>query len=55
MGEKFSSSVANLYMAKGEEESQLLKDNNSLTLYKHFIDNLIIIWNIWKANMTELR
>lgn len=44
MGAKFAPSVDNLYMAKWEEEGITLNPDPRILLYKHFIDDLIIVW-----------
>lgn len=51
MGAKFAPIVANLYMAKWEEEGILSNNCGSILLYKRFIDDLLIIW---KGDMEAL-
>lgn len=54
MGAKFAPSVANLYMAKWEEEGVLLCPDPRIILYKRFIDYLIIVWNGAISNVENL-
>lgn len=42
MGVKFASSVKNVFMDQGEEES--VYKPPELLLYKRFIDDVIILW-----------
>lgn len=44
MGAKFAPSVANLYMARWEEEGVLDNLDPRVMLYRHFIDDLLLIW-----------
>lgn len=45
MGAKFAPSVANAFMAQWEETSVYENIPAELSLYKRYIDDLIIIWN----------
>lgn len=53
MGAKFAPSVANAFMAQWEEEAVHKNPPMKLTLYKRFIDNLIIIWNGSKVSLEK--
>lgn len=44
MGAKYAPSVANIFMAKWEEEVMYSNYPNQLVLFKRFIDDCIIIW-----------
>lgn len=44
MGAKFAPSVTNIFMAKWEEESIYRKPPKELSLYKRYIDDIIILW-----------
>lgn len=54
MGAKFAPSVANLYMAKWEEESVMVEQYTDMVLYKRFIDDLIIMWKGSKESLMTL-
>lgn len=44
MGAKYAPSVANIFMAKWEEDAIFLNTPKELVLYKRFIDDCIFIW-----------
>lgn len=45
MGAKFAPSVANAFMAQWEDQSVYGDTPAELTLYKRYIDDVIIVWN----------
>lgn len=45
MGAKFAPSVANAFMAHWEEDAVYKDTPTELTLYKRYIDYLMIVWN----------
>lgn len=46
MGAKYAPSVANVFMAKWEEEAIFSDVPENLILYKRFIDDCIVIWKV---------
>lgn len=53
MGKQFVPSIANLQIAKLEEECVLSKRIPELTLYRRFIDDLILLWDGNQENLQE--
>lgn len=55
MGAKFALSIANLYMAKWEEDSVISTNTSEITLYRRFIDDLILIWEGDQENLQNVK
>ena len=53
MGAKFAPSVANAFMAQWEEVAVYMDMPAELTLYKRYIDDIIIVWNGNKQSLEE--
>ncbi|XP_073468552.1 olfactory receptor 6N1-like [Aquarana catesbeiana] len=53
MGAKFAPSVANAFMAQWEDKSVYKDTPAELTLYKRYIDDVIIVWNGKKEGLKQ--
>lgn len=53
MGAKYAPSVANVFMAKWEDEAIFSNTPDNIVLYKRFIDDCIVIWKGDEASLIQ--